>query len=146
MATLVKWAAFPELNSLHNQVNHLFEQAVRNNPANHLTEWVPRADIYETDQALVMEFDLPGVQLADVDIRIEKDTLTIRGERHLSAQPESYRRVERNAGSFTRVFSLPEFVDQEKIAANLSNGVLSLTLPKREETKPKQIQVQVKTA
>lgn len=144
MTTTAKWA-FPELASLHQQVNRVFEDSLRGTGEGQVREWVPRVDIQETDHALVMEFDLPGVKREDLDIQIEKDTLTVRGERKFTGQLDNYRRVERNYGAFTRVFSLPDFTDREKIEATLSEGVLTLTLAKREETKPKQIQVQVKS-
>jgi HSP20 family protein len=92
-----------------------------------------------------MQFDLPGLRQEDLEIHIENDTLTIKGERKLATEPEKYLRVERRHGAFTRVFSLPDFVDQAKIEANLVDGVLTLTLPRREETRPRQIQVQVQT-
>jgi len=144
MTTLVKLPAFSQFNQLHEEVNRILDGAFRT--ANHaVTEWAPRTDIYETGEGLVMLFDLPGLRREDLEIRIENDTLTIKGERKLAASPESYLRVERTHGAFTRVFSLPDFVNQEKIGANLADGVLTLTLPRREETRPRQIQVQVQT-
>lgn len=145
MTTLVKLPAFPQFNQLHDEVNRMLDGAFRT-AKSAVSEWVPRSDIYETEQGLVMQFDLPGLRQKDLEIRIENDTLTIRGERKLAAEPEKYLRVERNHGAFTRVFSLPDFVNQEKIEANLVDGVLTVALPRREETKPRQIQVQVRTA
>lgn len=144
MTTLVQLPAFSPFNQLHEEVNRVLDGAFRtaNGAA---SEWVPRTDIYETEQGLTMQFDLPGLRQEDLDIRIEKDTLTIKGERKLAAEPEKYLRVERTHGAFTRVFSLPDYVDQEKIEANLVDGVLTVTLPRREETRPRQIQVQVRT-
>ncbi|MHB8734052.1 MAG: Hsp20/alpha crystallin family protein [Terriglobales bacterium] len=136
MTTLAKWGAAPELDHL----NRFFADAVR---AVNGGEWTPRADIHETEKALVIEFDLPGVKQEDLDLKTEKGTLTVRGERRPSANPENYRRVERTYGAFTRVFTLPEYVNQEEIEASYNHGVLTLTLPKRAETRPKQIQVHV---
>jgi HSP20 family protein len=144
MTTLVRLPAFPQFNQLHEEVNRLLDGAFRTaNSA--VSEWVPRTDIYETEQGLTMQFDLPGLRQEDLEIHIENDTLTIKGERKLATEPEKYLRVERRHGAFTRVFSLPDFVDQAKIEANLVDGVLTLTLPRREETRPRQIQVQVQT-
>lgn len=143
MTTLVKLPAFSQFNQLHDEVNRFLDGAFRTaNSA--VTEWVPRADIYESEQGLVMQFDLPGLRREGLDIRIENDTLTIKGERKLASSPESYLRVERTHGAFTRVFALPDFVQQEKIEANLADGVLTVAMPRREETRPRQIQVQVK--
>lgn len=142
MTTLVKLPAFSSLNQLHDEVNHFLDGAFRT-ASSAVSEWMPRTDIYETEEGLTVQFDLPGLRQEDLDIRIEKDTLTIQGERKLAAEPEKYLRVERNHGAFSRVFSLPDFVNQEKIGANLANGVLTVTLPRREETKPRQIQVHV---
>jgi HSP20 family protein len=145
MTTLVKWGAFPELASLQDEVNRLFDGTFRNaNEATTVREWVPRVNIQENENVLTMEFEIPGVKQEDLDIRIEKGTLTVRGERKAPENFENYRRVERLYGNFARVFTLPDYVDTEKVDATLENGLLHLTLAKREETKPKQIQVQVK--
>ncbi len=136
MNALVNWV--PDLNYLPDTMDRFF-QAFRTPVA----DWTPRADIFETENELALEFDLPGIQQKDLEIVVEKGALVLKGERKAPANMEQYRRVERNYGSFTRVFTLPEVVDAEKISANLSNGVLTLRLPKREEVKPRQIQVKV---
>jgi HSP20 family protein len=102
-------------------------------------------DIYEQDGNIVLKAELPGVDAKNVDIRLENNVLTLRGERKLDneVKKENYHRVERSYGSFTRSFTLPTVVDQEKIKADYSDGVLRLTLPKREEAKPKQISISV---
>jgi HSP20 family protein len=141
----MQWNGFPQLSTLHDQVNRLFEDTLRTTEGA-VKEWVPRVDIYETEHALVMQFDLPGVKQDDLDIKVEKDTLIIQGERKPADNFENYRRVERVYGAFTRVFSIPDYIDRDGVEANLSNGVLTLTLKKREETKPKQIQVKVQAA
>jgi len=87
--------------------------------------------------------DLPGVKREELDVQVDHETVTIKGERKLSASPEAYHRVERPYGSFSRVFRLPEFVNTAAIEAKLTDGVLLLNLPRREETKPKQVSVQV---
>ncbi len=107
------------------------------------TDWAPRADVVETDNGYQLQLDLPGVKREEIEISVEDDTVTIKGERKLNTNPDSYHRVERPYGSFSRVFLLPEFVHRQGIEAKLTDGVLSLTLPRREDTKPKQIEVKV---
>jgi HSP20 family protein len=107
--------------------------------------WAPAVDIYEQDGNIVLKAELPGVDAKEVDIRLENNVLTLRGERKLDGEVkrENYHRVERSYGSFTRSFTLPTVVDQEKIKAEYRDGVLRVTLPKREEAKPKQISIAV---
>jgi HSP20 family protein len=107
--------------------------------------WAPAVDIYEQDGNIVLKAELPGVDSKDVDIRLENNVLTLSGERKLDTEVkrENYHRVERSYGSFTRSFTLPTVVDQEKIKADYQDGVLRVTLPKREEAKPKQISIAV---
>jgi HSP20 family protein len=102
-------------------------------------------DIYEGKDELVAQVDLPGVQEKDIDIRLENNTLTIRGERKFekSVNEENYLRIERAYGSFTRTFSLPNTVNVESIRADYKQGVLTVHLPKREESKPKQVKINV---
>jgi HSP20 family protein len=104
-------------------------------------------DIYETEHELVVKADLPDVDPKDLDIRIENNILTIRGERKFdeNVKEDNYLRIERAYGSFTRSFSLSNTVNAEAIKADYRNGVLTLNVPKREEAKPKQIKVNVET-
>lgn len=145
--SISRWDPFRGLVSLQDQVNRLFEDTViqgRTGQAD-LATWAPAADIYETENDLVAKVDLPGVQEADIDIRVENNTLAIRGDRKFEKEvnEDSYLRVERAFGTFTRSFSLPNTVKVENIRANLQNGVLTLRMPKREEAKPKQIKISV---
>jgi HSP20 family protein len=112
-----------------------------------LTSWAPAVDIYETEHELVVKADLPEVDPKELDIRVENNLLTIRGERKFEKKvnEENYLRVERAYGSFSRSFSLANTVNSEAIKADYQNGVLTLTIPKREEAKPKQIKVNVGT-
>jgi HSP20 family protein len=112
-----------------------------------LTTWAPAVDIYETEHELVVKVDLPDVKPEDLDIRVENNILTIRGERKLERKVDenNYLRVERAYGAFNRSFSLANTVNTEAIKADYQNGVLTLTVPKREEAKPKQIKVNVST-
>jgi len=107
--------------------------------------WIPAVDIYETENDLVAKIDLPGINQKELDVRVENNTLTIRGERKFDSTlaEDNYVRVERAYGTFSRSFSLPPRVNTEAIAADYTAGVLTLRMPKREEAKPKQIQVTV---
>ncbi len=112
-----------------------------------LTPWAPAVDIYETENELVVKADLPDVNPQDLDIRVENNILTIRGERKFETKvhDDNYLRIERAYGSFSRSFSLASSVNSEAIKADYQNGVLTLSIPKREEAKPKQIKVNVGT-
>ncbi len=109
------------------------------------SKWAPEVDIYESEKEIVLKADLPGVNLDDVDIRVENNTLTVQGERKFekAVNGDNYNRVERTYGAFARTFTLPNTVNAEKIEAAYDNGVLNITLPKREEARPKQIKVTV---
>ncbi|MGD0498081.1 MAG: Hsp20/alpha crystallin family protein [Bryobacteraceae bacterium] len=108
--------------------------------------WTPSVDIYETENELVLKADLPDVDLKDIDVRVENQTLTISGERKFEKQDagKGYHRIERSYGSFTRSFAVPNAFDTEKIGAEFKNGVLSVTLPKTEAAKPRQVKIEVK--
>ena len=111
-----------------------------------LATWSPTCDIYETDNEIVVKAELPEVKKEDVNVSIENNILTIRGERNLSEETkrENYHRLERSYGEFSRSFTLPSFVDGGKVNAEFKDGMLRVTMPKREEAKPKQIEVKVK--
>src|SRR5438046_1311545 len=148
MKTLTRWEPFRGVISLQEQVNRLFNDAFeRQGEESSLTAWAPAVDIYETENELVVKADLPDVNPKDLDIRVENNILTIRGERKFEnkVNEENYLRVERAYGSFSRSFSLANSVKSEAIKADYHNGVLTLSLPKREEAKPKQIKVNVET-
>lgn len=112
-----------------------------------LTPWAPAVDIYETEHELVVKANLPGIDSKALDIRVGNNILTIRGERKFEKKvnEENYLRVERAYGAFSRSFSLANTVNSEAIKADYQNGLLTLTVPKREEAKPKQIKVNVGT-
>ncbi len=119
--------------------SHLLSQPRANRP------WSPAVDIYETENELVLKADLPEVELKDLDVRVENQTLTITGERKFERQDngKGYHRVERSYGNFARSFSVPNTFDTDKINAGFKNGVLTITLPKKEAAKPRQIKVEV---
>ena len=148
MRTLTRWEPFRGANSLQDQVNRLFSDVFeRQGEESSLTAWAPSVDIYETEHELVVKADLPEVDPKDLDIRVENNILTIRGERKFekNVNEENYLRVERSYGSFARSFTLASTVNSEAIKADYQNGVLTLSIPKREEAKPKQIKVNVGT-
>ena len=108
--------------------------------------WSPSVDIHETENELVLKADLPDVKLEDIEVRVENDTLTLKGERKFQKDEsvKGYHRIERSYGSFVRSFTVPATVDAEKVAAELKNGVLTVTLPKKEAAKPRQVKIEVK--
>ncbi len=111
-----------------------------------LAAWAPACDIYETDNEIVVKAELPEVKKEDVKVSVENNILTIHGERKFSEETkrENYHRLERSYGEFTRSFTLPSFVETSKINAEFKDGMLRVTMPKREEAKPKQVEVKVK--
>ena len=145
MNGITRWDPF-NLSTLHEQVNRLFEGKVSHNAENStLTAWAPSVDVYETENELVIKADLPEVAEKDLDVRVENNMLTIRGERKFeqSVKEENYLRMERSYGSFGRSFSLPNTVDAQAIKAQYTDGVLTVTLPMRAESKPKQVKINI---
>jgi HSP20 family protein len=138
--------SFRGATTLQEQINRLFNDAFeRTNEESNLTAWAPAVDINENEHELVVKADLPGIDPKALDIRVENNVLSIRGERKFEKKvnEDNYLRVERTYGSFSRSFALANTVNPEGIQAEYQNGVLTLNLPKREEAKPKQIKVQV---
>ena len=107
--------------------------------------WSPAVDIYETENELVLKADVPDVDLKDIEVRVENQTLTVRGERKFEQAEDAkgYHRIERNYGTFVRSFAVPATVDTEKVNAVYKNGVLSISLPKKEAAKPRQVKVEI---
>src|SRR5260221_10631465 len=107
--------------------------------------WSPSVDIYETENELVLRADLPDVKLEDIEVRVENQTLTLKGERKFEEDQSvrGYHRIERSYGTFTRSFTVPATVDSDKVAAEFKNGVLTVTLPKKEAAKPRQVNIEV---
>jgi len=108
--------------------------------------WAPAVDIYETENDLVLKADLPEVDPKDIDVRVENQTLNLTGERKFESNEngKGYHRIERSYGRFTRSFAVPNSFDTEKISADYKNGVLTVSLPKKEAAKPRQIKVELK--
>jgi HSP20 family protein len=147
---VVRWEPFRDLLTLQERMNRMFNESYRGRGASEDDwslggSWAPAVDIYEHEGNIVLTAELPGVDPKDVDVRVENNVLTLRGERkwNTDVQRESYHRVERAYGSFTRSFTLPNVVDTTNIKADFKDGMLRLVLPKREEAKPKQISINV---
>lgn len=147
---IVKYNPLRELRSMQDQMDRLLNLSWGGGDysGEDIKEgiWQPAVDIYETQDSIVIKAELPDVDQKDIDVRIEDGLLTIKGERKHESEvkKENYHRIERYFGSFQRSFKLPGTVDQEKVQASCEKGVLTVTLPKKEEIKPKQINVEVK--
>jgi HSP20 family protein len=144
--SLVRYTPFTDFEGFPNgmrlfqdSLNRLFAEPNAHRP------WVPPVDIQETDHELVVKADVPDMEMKDIDVRMENGTLTLRGERKFEAQKTEggWHRVERSYGTFERVFSLPDTVNPEGVKADYKSGVLTVTLPKKEVAKPRQIKVNV---
>ena len=145
---IVRWEPLRDLLASQREFDRLFRGAF--SPA--LSEgelstrtWAPPVDIYENGDSLVLKAELPGINPDEVEIRVEDNTLYLKGERKFEKEvkEQNYHRVERSYGTFTRSFSLPNSIDADKVAANFKDGVLTLTMPKKEEAKPKTIKINV---
>lgn len=143
--SLIKYAPFADFETFpagfrlfQDSVNRLFAEP-NGRP------WVPPVDIQETDHQLIVKADVPDTEMKDIDVRLENGTLTLRGERKFEAKKTEggWHRVERSYGTFERVFTLPDTVQAEGVKADYKNGVLTVTLPKKEMAKPRQIKVEV---
>ena len=132
-------------NDLEEAVNGLFQGAPATRGANALRSWSPGFDLHETDDAYVIEADLPGLKQDDINITVEQGIITIKGERKYEEKQKEkgYRRIERGYGSFQRAFRLPQNVDADKVEARFTDGVLTVNVPKPAEAKPRQVAVKV---
>ncbi|NPA15128.1 MAG: Hsp20/alpha crystallin family protein [Deferribacteres bacterium] len=143
-----RWDPLKELAGLRSQMDRIFESLLGEEGEEiKRGAWVPPVDIYETEDEIVIKAEVPGVKQEDIEIKIEDDTLIIRGEKKFErdVEKERYHRAERIYGVFQRTFILPKTVDKEKIKASLKNGVLTIILPKKEEVKPKEITIEVES-
>src|SRR5437588_11942831 len=146
MTVLTRWDPFREFSTLQDRMNRLFQESFgREGREESLTttSFAPAVDVYEDEHNVTLKIEVPGIDEKDIDVRVENNTLTVQGERKIEKEEkeENYRRVERQYGSFTRTFTLPQTVDSEKVSANYDKGVLKISLPKKAEAKPKQIKV-----
>lgn len=145
---IVRWEPFRDMLNSQREFDRLFKEAF--NPIFGEGElstrtWAPPVDIYENENDIVLKAELPGVDPKEVEIRVEDNTLYLKGERKFEKETkeENYHRVERTYGSFARSFSLPNSINAEQVKAEYKDGLLTLTLPKREEAKPRTIKIDV---
>src|SRR5580658_1742440 len=143
-----RWYPIREVASLQDRVNSLFQDIAGDNSAVTAASFAPAVDVYENGEKLVLKLDVPGIKEEDLDIRVENQTLTVRGERKFEKEEkeENFHRIERRYGSFYRSFTIPTTVNPENIKASYESGVLKIELEKRAEAKPKQIKVEVGSA
>ncbi|HEY0545793.1 MAG TPA: Hsp20/alpha crystallin family protein [Pyrinomonadaceae bacterium] len=144
--SIVRYDPFRDLRSLQDEVNRLFSTNLSRafgEEGMARGAWNPSVDIYENKDQIVLEAELPGMKREDFDLSIENNVITLRGERRFEKQDEgdNYHRVERSYGSFARSFTLPQTVQADEVTAEYRNGVLRVTMPKREEVKARRIEV-----
>lgn len=137
--SLSRFDPLANIRLFEDAFNRMLSEPATNRP------WSPSVDIYETENELVLKADLPEVDQKNIDVRVENQTLTIAGERQFEKKDDhkGYHRIERSYGSFVRSFAVPNTFDTDHIGASFKNGVLTVTLPKKEAAKPRQIKVEV---
>ena len=147
---IVRWNPLDDILSLQRRMNKIFEDNFLGKKSSDDEElslglWSPAVDIYETESDIVLKAELPEVNQKDININIENNVLTLKGERKFEKETkeENFHRIERSYGSFSRSFNLPCSIDKDNVKASYKNGVLKITMPKKEESKPKQITVNV---
>lgn len=146
-----RWEPFRDVFVLQNRMSSLFQDFTRGreeNDALTAAAFVPPVDIYEDEHKVILKLEIPGMKQDDFDIRVENNTLTVRGERKFEAEEkeENFHRVERRYGSFYRAFTVPNTVSTENVEASYDAGVLKVALQKRTEAKSKQIKVGVSSS
>jgi HSP20 family protein len=146
MADITRWDPFRDLDSIQDELNRLFGRTFSGPEKARpgvMGGWVPALDVYETADEVVVSAELPGLDPKEVEVSVEDSTLTIRGQRQFEQETDeqNYHRIERRYGSFTRSIRLPQTADADKIQARFDKGVLKVEVPKREEAKPKRIEV-----
>ena len=146
--TLIRWNPFAEFINMQERMNRLLGDTYLKPTLGEREvgdEWSPAVDIYEDADGVVIKVELPEMDMKDIDVKIEDNTLRVRGERKLEKEDKkaNYHRIERYYGAFSRTFTLPTTVDQEKVKASYDRGILKITLPKKEDTKPKKIKIEV---
>ena len=147
--TLVKWEPFRDLITMQERMSRLFDETlsrVWKEEGLQRGLWSPPVDVVDREHEVVLKMDLPEMSQSEIDIKVEENTLTIKGERKFIKETpeENYIQIERPYGGFHRQFTLPKRIDQDKIKANYKDGVLSVVLPKMEEVYPKQVSIEVK--
>jgi HSP20 family protein len=145
---IVRWEPFRDLFITQDRFNRLFNETFSRafgDEEGNSRAWAPAVDIFENDNNIVLKAELPGVDPKDVEVRVEDNTLYLKGERKFEKEvkEDNYHRIERSYGSFARSFALPGSIDSDKVQAEYKDGILSLSIPKREEAKPKTIKINV---
>ena len=149
MTTITRFSPIHDVAALQNRLNSIFSEFGRpvagENESLSSLSFVPPVDVYEDTQKLSLRMEIPGVRLEDIDVQIENNTLTVRGERRFSSEDkeENFHRIERRYGSFARTFNLPQTLETDNVVATCEHGILSIAIPKKPEAKPKQIKVAV---
>jgi HSP20 family protein len=143
---IIRWDPFRDMVTLREKMNRLFEDVFTGQSESKelaASSWAPAVDIFETENDLVMTAEVPGIDEKDIEIKIEDNTLILKGARKFEKETkeENYHRIERSYGSFYRAFTLPNSIDPEKIQAEHENGVLKITMPKRTELKPRKVKI-----
>jgi HSP20 family protein len=145
--TATRWDPFRELLTLQERLDKMYRDMERTRKEEDFvsSEWRPPVDIFESGDTFVLKLEIPEVERESIDIKINDNELTIRGERKVEPgiDPESYHRMERGYGTFARSFSLTKTIDASRIKATVKDGILRIELPKKEEVKPKQIKIEV---
>jgi HSP20 family protein len=146
MNNISRWNNSRSLPAVQDRISRIFEDAFGGGAEeSSVATWAPAVDIYETENELVLKADIPDLDEKDLDVRVENNMLTVRGERKFEqkVKQENYLRIERTYGSFVRSFALPNTVNMEDIHAEYKNGVLTVEMPKRADSKPKQVKISV---
>lgn len=143
---IIRFDPFRDMTTLRDRMNRLFEDtfAQRGEDKDMISSaWLPAVDIFESDQELVLTAEVPGIEEKDIEISLENNVLSIKGERRLEKETkeENYHRIERSYGTFYRSFTLPNYVDPEKVSATHENGVLKIRMNRKPELKPKKVKI-----
>jgi HSP20 family protein len=142
---ITRWDPFREVVTLQNRVNSLFRDLNDGESPLTTASFVPAVDVYEDDKKVLLKLEVPGIEEKDLDVSVENNTLTVKGERKFEAEEkeENFHRIERRYGSFFRAFTLPSTVDTANVKAAYNAGVLKLELLKKPEAQPKQIKINI---
>lgn len=144
---LMRWEPFSEMNSLQREINRLFSDSMKREGTGSgefvTRSWAPSVDVIENENDIVVKAELPGMEQKDIDVHLEDNQLTIKGERKFEQEDkgENYLRQERVYGSFYRSFTIGSGIQADKVSANYKNGILEIVLPKEEKVQPKKIEI-----
>lgn len=143
---IIRWDPFRDLVTMRERMNRWFEDMASSRGEEKdlvSSSWAPAVDIFETEKELILSAEIPGIEEKDIELKIEDNTLVIKGDRKFEKETkeENYHRIERSYGSFFRSFSLPSYVDLEKIEAEHENGILKIRMPKKTERKPRTVKI-----